>query len=105
MKKLRERKGSATVILIAVLAVILIVIGLYIRLNWRTFKAEASFGFAIAMLIVALIPIMYLLIRHSIKKARKEKELEKEKARIEKEQAKLEGKSGKAQKKEEKQGD
>ena len=103
MKKLRDRKGAATVtvILVAALVVALFVIGLYIKLNWRTFKAEASFGFAIAMLIVFLIAAIYILIRLSIRKSRKEKEkakLEKEKARLEEKQAESEaGQSGSAE--------
>jgi uncharacterized membrane protein len=84
MKKLiKDRKGAATItiILVAALVVILFVIGLYIKLNWRTFKAEASFGFAIAMLIVFIIAAIYILIRLSLRRSRKEKE----KARLEKE--------------------
>ena len=89
MKKLRDRKGSATIVIVVILAVLLIVIGLYIKMNWRAFKAEASFGFAIAMLIVVILLARFILIKHSIKKSRKEKELAKEQKRLEKEQEKL----------------
>ena len=57
--------------------------GLFIKLNWRRFKAEASFGFTVAAVFLAVILILFLMIRHSIRKARKEKE--KEKARLERE--------------------
>ena len=67
LKKLKDRKGSsATVIIVVILVVALFIIGLYIKLNWRTFKAEASFGFAIAMLIVFILLLIFVLIKHSL---------------------------------------
>ena len=69
-----NKKGNATVYLIIFALIAIAVTFMFIRLNWRRFKAEASFGFTVAGVIIAV-----LLIR----KARKEKA--KELARLEKE--------------------
>ncbi len=95
MKKLKDKKGSATTIIIIVLLIALGLLGLYIKMNWRVFKAEASFGFTLGVLVVLAVVLIYVLIRHSLKKAKKEREqakLEKEQAKLEQEQAKLEEK-------------
>ena len=79
----KDKKGSATVYLIIIALLAMAVSYLFIRLNWRRFKAEASFGFAVAGVIIAVMLILFLMIRHSIRKAKKEKA--KEQARLEKE--------------------
>ncbi|MBQ6500963.1 MAG: hypothetical protein IJI87_06285 [Mogibacterium sp.] len=78
-----NKKGNATVYLIIVALLAMVVAYLFVRLNWRRFKAEASFGFAVAGVIIAVMLILILLIRHSIRKAKREKA--KEQARLEKE--------------------
>lgn len=78
-----NKKGNATVYLIIFALVAIAVAFMFIRLNWRRFKAEASFGFTVAGVIIAVLLIIFLMIRHSIRKARKEKA--KELARLEKE--------------------
>ena len=78
-----NKKGGATVYLIIILIVVLAVAGMFIKLNWVRFKAEASFGFTAAAVIIAVILILFLMIRHSIRKAKKQKA--KEQARLEKE--------------------
>ena len=78
-----NKKGNATVYLIIITLLTIAVAALFIRLNWRRFKAEASFGFAVAGVVIAILLILFLMIRHSIRKAKKEKE--KERARLEKE--------------------
>ena len=78
-----NKKGGATVYLIIIALLVLGIAALFIKLNWRRFKAEASFGFTVAAVFLAVILILFLMIRHSIRKARKEKE--KEKARLERE--------------------
>jgi len=99
MKKLTNKKGSASTVLIVVLIVALVILGIYIRMNWRVFKAEASFGFTLGVLVVLAVVIIYLLIKHKIKKAGKEREarkLEKEQEALEKKEAALEQKQDKA---------
>ena len=83
-----NKKGSATVYLIIIALLAIAVAAMFIKLNWRRFKAEASFGFAVAGVVIAVLLILFLLIRHSIRKAKKEKE--KEKARLEKERLEAE---------------
>ena len=78
-----NKKGSATVYLIILAVVVIAVASIFIRLNWRRFKAEASFGFAVAGVVIAILLILFLMIRHSIRKAKKRKAKEQE--RLEKE--------------------
>ena len=78
-----NKKGSATVYLIIAVIVVIAVASIFIRLNWRRFKAEASFGFAVAGVVIGILLILFLMIRHSIRKAKKQKA--KEQARLEKE--------------------
>ena len=87
-----NKKGGATVYLIIITLLAIAVAYMFIRLNWQRFKAEASFGFAVTGVVIAVLLILFLLIRHSIRKAKREKE----RARLEKEkleQAKLEKES------------
>ena len=76
-----NKKGGATVYLVIIALLILGIAALFIKLNWRRFKAEASFAFTIVAIVLVLLLIIFLMIRHSIRKARKEKEKAKEKAR------------------------
>lgn len=78
-----NKKGNATVYLVIILLLVIAVAALFIRLNWRRFKAEASYGFAVAGIVIGVLLILFLMIRHSIRKAKKEKA--KEQARLEKE--------------------
>ena len=78
-----NKKGNATVYLVIILLLAIAVAAMFIKLNWRRFKAEASFGFTVAGIVIAILLILFLMIRHSIRKARKQRE--KEKARLEKE--------------------
>lgn len=78
-----NKKGNATAYLIIIFLLAIAIAAMFIRLNWRRFKAEASFGFTVAGVVIAVLLILFLMIRHSIRKAKKEKE--KEKARLEKE--------------------
>jgi membrane protein implicated in regulation of membrane protease activity len=78
-----NKKGGATVYLVILGILVLAIAAIFIRLNWRRFKAEASFGFAVAGTVIAVLLILFLMIRHSIRKAKKEKA--KEQARLEKE--------------------
>lgn len=78
-----RKKGSATVYLIILVLIVIAVASLFIKLNWRRFKAEASFGFTVAAVIIAVLLILFFMIRHSIRKAKKKKA--KEQARLEKE--------------------
>ena len=78
-----NKKGGATVYLVIIALLVIGIAALFIKLNWTRFKAEASFGFTVAAVFLAVILILFLMIRHSIRKARKEKE--KEKARLERE--------------------
>ena len=78
-----NKKGNATVYLIIIALLAVAVAAMFIKLNWRRFKAEASFGFTVTGIVIAVLLILFLLIRHSIRKAKKEKE--KEQARLEKE--------------------
>lgn len=102
MKKLMNRKGSVSTVLIVVLIVALVLVGIYVKMNWRVFKAEASFGFTLGVLVVLAVVIIYLLAKHKIKKAGKEREvrkLEKEQAALEKKEAELEKKQAELEKK------
>ena len=78
-----NKKGNATVYLVIFGILVVAVAALFIRLNWRRFKAEASYGFAVAGVVIAILLLLFLMIRHSIRKAKKEKA--KEQARLEKE--------------------
>ena len=78
-----NKKGGATVYLVILGILVLAIAAIFIRLNWRRFKAEASFGFAVSGTVIAVLLILFLMIRHSIRKAKKEKA--KEQARLEKE--------------------
>ena len=74
MKSCRNKKGSAAPYLI-ILRIIALARGfLFMRMNWRRFKAEAGFTFTIIAIIVILILILVLVVRHKIRKAKKEKE-------------------------------
>ena len=89
MKQIKSnKKGSATPYLIIAALLVMVIAYIFIRLNWQRFKAEASFGFAVAGIVIAVLLVLYLMIRHSIKKAKKQKE--KEKARLEKERLEAE---------------
>lgn len=83
-----NKKGSATVYLVILLLVAVAIAAIFIKLNWRRFKAEASFGFAVAGIVIAVLLIIFLMIRHSIRKAKKQKA--KEQARLEKERLEAE---------------
>ena len=76
-----NKKGGATLYLVIIALLAIAVISMFIKLNWRRFKAEASFGFTVAGIAIAVLLILFLMIRHSIRKAKKEKA--KEKARLE----------------------
>ena len=78
-----NKRGSATAYLIIILLLVIAIAAMFIRLNWRRFKAEASYGFAVAGVVIAVLLILFLMIRHSIRKAKKEKA--RELARLEKE--------------------
>ncbi|MBR7088629.1 MAG: hypothetical protein IKI38_04670, partial [Mogibacterium sp.] len=78
-----NKKGNATAYLIIIALLAIVIAYMFVRLNWRRFKAEASFGFTVAGVIIAVLLILFLMIRHSIRKAKKEKA--KEQARLEKE--------------------
>lgn len=77
--KRNNKKGSAKVYLIIAIIIVIAIASIFIKLNWRRFKAEASFGFTMAALAVFLLAIIYFVIRFNIRKARKAKE----KARME----------------------
>ena len=79
-----NKKGGATVYLVIIMLLLIAIAGLYARLNWKRFKAETSFALTMIGIVVVLLLVIFFLIRHSIRKARKEKE--KEKARREREQ-------------------
>lgn len=90
--KLNNKKGNATVILVIVLLIALGIAGLFIKMNWRRFKAEASFGLTVAVIVIAILLILFILIKRSINKASKEraqKKFEKEKAKLKEENVKL----------------
>jgi membrane protein implicated in regulation of membrane protease activity len=78
-----NKKGNATVYIVIILLLVIAVAAMFIRLNWRRFKAEASYGFAVAGVVIAVLLILFLMIRHSIRKAKKEKA--KEQTRLERE--------------------
>ena len=78
-----NKKGNATVYLVIILLLVIAVATLFIRLNWRRFKAEASYGFAVAGIVIGVLLILFLMIRHRIRKAKREKA--REQARLEKE--------------------
>ena len=78
-----NKKGNATVYLVIITLLAIAVAVMFIKLNWRRFKAEASFGFTVAGIVIAVLLMLFLMIRHSIRKAKKEKA--KEQARLEKE--------------------
>ena len=81
--KNNNKKGGATVYLVIILLLLIAIVGLFVKLNWKRFKAETSFALSIIAIVLALLLIIFLVVRHSIRKARKEKE--KEKARRERE--------------------
>lgn len=83
-----NKKGGATLYLVLLAIVVIAIASVFIKLNWRRFKAEASFAFTVAAIIIVVLLVIFLLIRHSIRKAKKEKE--KEKARLEKERLEAE---------------
>ena len=83
-----NKKGGATVYFVLLAILVMALLGVYLKMNWRRFKAEASFGTAVFLIIAVVLLIFFLLIRHSIRKAKKEKE--KEKARLEKERLEAE---------------
>ena len=91
--RLNNKRGNATVYLIIILLIALGVAALFVKMNWRRFKAEASFGITIAVIVIVILLILFFLIRRSINKAQKEREqkkLAKERAKHEEEVAKLE---------------
>ena len=65
-----NNRGSATVYLAAAVigAVALIVAFMFIRMNWRRFKADAGFAFEMAVIVLIVLLVILLLIRHSIRK-------------------------------------
>ena len=81
-----NKKGNATVYLVIIAIIALLVTFLVVRLDWRRFKAEAGFVFAMVLIVIAILLVIILMIRHIIKKSRKEKEARK----AAKEQEKLE---------------
>lgn len=85
MKRLNKKGASATGILIIVLLVVLAVVALFINLNWKRFKAEANYGFTIAVIIVLAVFLVYVIIRHKIRKAKKAKAKKAEQERLERE--------------------
>ena len=87
-----NKRGNATVYLIIVLLVFCAIAALFIKRNWRRFKADASFELTIAVAAIIIILILFFLIKRSINKARKEraqKKLDKEREKHESELAKL----------------
>ncbi len=84
-----NKKGGATVYLVIISILVIAIAFLFIKLNWRRFKAEASFGFTVVAAVLAAILILFLMIRHSIRKARREKEKEKERLEREKFEAEI----------------
>ena len=84
-----NKKGGATIYLAVITSLVIAIAFLFIKLNWRRFKAEASFGFTIVAVVIAVLLILFLMIRHSIRKARKEKEKEKERLEREKFEAEI----------------
>ena len=90
-----NKKGNATVYIVIILLLVIAVAAMFIRLNWRRFKAEASYGFAVAGVVIAVLLILFLMIRHSIRKAKKEKAKEQailERERLEQERIAAGGK-------------
>ena len=84
-----NKKGGATVYLVIISILVIAIAFLFIKLNWRRFKAEASFGFTVVAAVLAALLILFLMIRHSIRKARREKEKEKERLEREKFEAEI----------------
>ena len=78
-----NKKGGATVYLVIILLLFIAIVGMFLKLNWKRFKAETSFALSVIAIVIVLLLVIFLLIRHSIRKARKEKE--REKARLERE--------------------
>lgn len=96
--KISNKKGNATVYLIVILLIFLGIASMFIKLNWRRFKAEASFGITVAVVVIVLLLILFILIKRSINKAKKEREqkkLAKERAKHEEQVAKLEAENAK----------
>lgn len=75
-----DKKGGAKVYVILTLLVVLVlaIAGMFIKLNWKRFKAEASYGFTITMLVIGLIVALILLIWILIKRAQRKKRKEQE---------------------------
>lgn len=93
-----NKRGNATVYLIIILLVVLGIASIFIKLNWRRFKAEASFGFTVAAIVIVILLVLFILIKRSINKAKKEREqkkLAKERAKHEAEVARLEEENAK----------
>ena len=80
-----NKKGSATAFLIIALLVALAIIAMIIKLNWARFKAETSFAFTMIGIVLAVILLLYLVIRIKISRMKKEKARQK----AQKEQAEL----------------
>lgn len=84
MNKIREKKGAGQIKLILILiAAVLIFCGfLFLRMKWKKFKASANFGLYITLIVIAVILILFFVIRSKINTAiqvrRAEKEAKKE---------------------------
>lgn len=76
MKSRSGKKGSAKVYAIIALIIVLAVIYMIIRFNWKKFKVEANLWMTIALIVIVVLAIVILYIRHKIRKARKQKEKE-----------------------------
>ena len=80
-----KRSVKPIIFLIGILFLAIFVAAIIIKHNWRRFAADASFGFTMAIIVIAVLLVLFLMIRHSIRKAKKEhaekkaeKELQKE---------------------------
>jgi hypothetical protein len=83
-KENKKGLGKGTIYLVVLGVAALVILYLVIRQNWRRFKIEAGYGFAVAVVVIIAALILFVLIRHSINKAKKEREqkkLEKEQER------------------------
>ncbi|MBE6027567.1 MAG: hypothetical protein E7227_03040 [Clostridiales bacterium] len=84
-----NKKGGATVYLVIIVLLLIAIAGMFIRLNWRRFKAETSFALSMIAIVIVLLLVIFILIRHAIRKARKEKEQEKARREREKFEAEV----------------
>lgn len=96
--RIRNKRGGATVYVIIALLIVLAVAGMFVKMNWRRFKAEAGFAFTMVAIVVVILFVVILIISRSIKKAkieRDQKKLAKERAKHEEEVARLEAENAK----------